>query len=169
MDDISDPPESVNSSKKREHLFSIHEIDSTGPKKHEEPKIEIPTEAFVKGTLLEQWIDEYFLCFFPKRCNNKRADQVIHGLINMLLKIGETEIDGKPATYQTITKIRKHEAEIFAIMQAIKPGLFDTLFKKFNKEIVKEYLVKLKGRQVSQKSKCEIDEKDHGAAKGHAH
>lgn len=91
---------------------------------------------------------------------------MIHGLINTLLKIGETEIDGKPATYQTIQKIRHHETEIFSIMQAIKPGLFNTLFKKFNKQIVSEYLVTLKGRKVIQKSKCEIDEKDHGAMKG---
>ena len=55
----------------------------------EDEKLPVPEEAFQKGSLLEQWIDEYFMCYFPRKCDNKRADQIIHGMINMLLKTGE--------------------------------------------------------------------------------
>ena len=69
---------------------------------------------------------------------------VVHGLINYLLKLGEEVVEGRPCKLQTNEKVRSHEMSINAVLVAIKPGIFDIIFTKFDKEMIKSYLKKIK-------------------------
>lgn len=68
----------------------------------------------------------------------------MHQLINTLLNIGEVELSGNATKLQTVGKIRNHEMQINAIMAAIKPGLFNIFLKRFEKHMIKSYLLKVK-------------------------
>lgn len=74
---------------------------------------------------------------------------IVHGLINYLLKVGEEVIEGRPCKLQTNEKIRSHEQSINAVMVAIKPGIFDILFTKFDEKMIRNYLIKIKMAQFT--------------------
>lgn len=58
--------------------------------------VDCPGGMFANGSLVDQWIDDYFLIHYPVNdCTHERADSIIHDLIHHLLKIGEQEVEGK--------------------------------------------------------------------------
>lgn len=69
---------------------------------------------------------------------------VVHDLINYLLKLGEELTEGEPCRLQTNERVRHHEMAINAVMIAIKPGILDIMFTKFDKAMIKKYLMKVK-------------------------
>ena len=111
FDDISVIPENANSSKSKKELKRFFSVSKklifiknflphdhkTSKKNHKINKIKIyipyrnPEGAFINGSLFEQWIDEYFLCFYPKYLGFqigviiRGADEVIHGFIKNIL------------------------------------------------------------------------------------
>jgi hypothetical protein len=54
--------------------------------------IKLPPGILDKGSLLEQWVDDYFVLFYPNACSTSRAEDVVHQLLNHLLAIGHEEL-----------------------------------------------------------------------------
>lgn len=97
-------------------------------------------------------------------------DKCIRMLVHQLLCIGDDQlahfrdkpiispVSGKPLlnyhpfrfnSYIRSDRILEHELQINAVMLAIKPGLFNICFRKYSKEIVMKYLLKIKNKSAS--------------------
>ena len=92
---------------------------------------------------MDQWLDEDFLLHYPKSCSIERADQVVHHFVNTLLLMGEEGSNHKKL--QNTTKISNHELQISSVMCYMKPGLMNIFFKRFERDVLRDYL-----HQVSQ-------------------
>jgi len=65
---------------------------------------------------------------------------------------GKPLINYSPLKYNSYIRtdrIIEHEDQINAVMQAIKPGLCSICFRKYSKELVIEYLLILKDKDVN--------------------
>jgi hypothetical protein len=68
-------------------------------------------------------------------------------LIDFLLDTGEEQITGKFKSKHAKDAILMRQNEINAVMNYVKPGLLSIFARKFSKDMLKEYLMKVKNKQ----------------------
>lgn len=78
-------------------------------------------------------------------------------MIDYILTMGEEAITGKVKNKHAKDAILMRQNEINAVMNCIKPGLLSIFSRKFTRERIMDYLVKVKDKTLdSQKSIASI-------------
>jgi hypothetical protein len=98
------------------------------------------------------WFNSYWVLNFSPSFSIQETDIAVNKLINFLLTTGEEQITGKSKSKHAKDAILMRQNEINAVMNSIKPGLLSIFSKKFNKEMIRQYLIKIKHKKLDQKA-----------------
>ena len=119
--------------------------------------------------MLEQWLDDYWRAHVKDSPNVLRLEQIVHDLVFMLLEVGDDQLSelqakdvvspltGKPlSSYEPVkdkqqfkkTHIMIHQDHINTVMMAIKPGYLRIYCQKYSKEMVLNYLSRVRSTDV---------------------
>jgi hypothetical protein len=78
----------------------------------------------------------------------KQTDEAVNKLIDHILTMGEESITGKVKNKHAKDAILMRQNEINAVMNRIKPGLLSIFARKFTKERIMDYLVKVRNKTL---------------------
>ena len=98
-------------------------------------------------THLDRYVDNYW----KRNLENKdlsisEIDGMIHKFIHNLLLMAEDDPQMQHAVHLKSSMIQ-HQEMILSIKDAIKPGIFQTFYKPYTKDQIKNYFLKLQVRK----------------------
>lgn len=120
-------------------------------------------------SLIEQWVEDWWETYISLEMGIVEMDKCVRMLVNQLLSLGDDQLSqyrtkpiispvtGRPLiNYKPIKnehyicsdKIVDHELQINAVMLAMKPGYCNICFRMYSKDIIKQYLLDIKNRNV---------------------
>jgi hypothetical protein len=147
----------------------VEEIQEIERAKKKRALLKARFDEISKLSLIEQWLEDWWETYISLEMDIAEMDKCIRMLVNQLLCVGDDQlahyhdkplispVSGKPLinyqpfrfnSYIRTDRILEHEYQINAVMMAIKPGCCNICFSKYSKEIVMQYLLKIKNKNV---------------------
>lgn len=140
--------------RRKSTLIINKQSSSASPDKEQEPgKEKLSKSVIEKKSHLDRYVDNYWKRNLEgKDLSISEIDEIIHKFIHNLLLMAEDDPQQQHAVHLKNQMIQ-HQEMILSIKDAIKPGIFQTFYKPYSKDQIKEYFTMLQVKKSKQNKK----------------